>query len=115
MLERYCASQTQAKVSQLKTQLHNTKKESLSVNDYLLKIRELVDLLALVDVNFTAKDHIDAITKGLPSEYDTFFLTIIAISDDHTVEEIESLLLAQEARIEKHNRNLDLLLIPQQM
>ena len=70
------ASQTRAKISQYKTLLQNTKKESLSMNEYLFKIRGFVDLLALIGVNLSIKDHIDAITNGLPSEYNTFFLII---------------------------------------
>ena len=77
------------------------------MNEYLLKICGFVDLLVLVGVNLFVKDHIDAIIDGLPSEYDTFFLTINSRTEDYSVEEIESLLLAQEARIEKHNKRLD--------
>ena len=77
------------------------------MNEYLLKIRGFVDLLALVGVNLSVKDHIDAITNGLPSEYNTFFLTINSWIEDYSVEEIESLLLAQEDKIEKHNKRLD--------
>ena len=110
-LEVYFASQTRIKISQYKTLLQNTKKESLSMNEYLLKIRGFVDLLALVGVNLSVKDHIDAITDGLLSEYDTFFLTINSRTEDYSIEEIESLLLAQEARIEKHNKRLLKLLL----
>ncbi|KAL6322290.1 hypothetical protein AAG906_005259 [Vitis piasezkii] len=94
-LEVYFASQTQPQ------------KQSLSMNEYLLKIRGFVYLLALVGVNLSVKDHIDAITDGLPSEYDTFFLIVNSRTEDYSVEEIESLLLAQEVRIEKHNKRLD--------
>ncbi|RVW60112.1 Retrovirus-related Pol polyprotein from transposon RE1 [Vitis vinifera] len=48
------------------------------MNEYLLKIHGFVDLLALVGVNLSMKDHIDAITNGLP-----------------------------KARIEKHSKRLD--------
>ncbi|KAL6312811.1 hypothetical protein AAG906_022539 [Vitis piasezkii] len=75
-----------AKVTQFKTQLHNTKKGNLSITDYLLKIINVVDLLALVGHKISVKDHIDAIFEDLI----------------HTVEEIEALLLAQESRIEKN-------------
>lgn len=53
------------------------------------------------------EDHVDAIFYGLSSEYDTFVLSTNAHSDDYSVEDIESLLLAQEARIEKNLKNLD--------
>lgn len=42
-----------------------------------------------------------------PIEYDTFIILVNSSPEDYTVEEIESLLLAQETRITKHFRSLD--------
>ena len=64
------------------------------MNEYMLKIRGFVDLLPLVGVNLSVKDHIDAIRYGLPSEYNTFFLIINSQTEDYSIKEIESLLLA---------------------
>ena len=44
-LERYFAIQIRAKVFQFKTQLRNTRKDSLTMNENLLKIRGYIDLL----------------------------------------------------------------------
>lgn len=41
-------SQVRVKISQYKIALHNTKKETYSINDYLLRIRNCIDLLSLV-------------------------------------------------------------------
>ncbi|RVW36051.1 hypothetical protein CK203_117294 [Vitis vinifera] len=87
---------------------HNTKKDDLSVNDYLLKIKSLIAQLASVGYVVTTKDHIDAIFDGLSFEYDTFVVTVNSRNDLYTVAEIESLLLAQENRMEKHSKELDL-------
>lgn len=38
----------------------------------------------------------------MPEEYDTFVISVNPRPELHHVEEIESLLLAQEAKIEKH-------------
>ncbi|KAL6315361.1 hypothetical protein AAG906_000468 [Vitis piasezkii] len=92
-LKVYFVSQTHAKISQYKTLLQNTKKESLSMNEYLLKIRGFVDLLALVGVNLSVKDHIDVITDGLPSEYDTFFLIINSRTEDYSTLKLLLLIL----------------------
>lgn len=56
----YC--QIRAKV----TQLRSAKKGSLVTNEYLLKIRGLVYLLALVGHNLSSEDHIDASLEFLP-------------------------------------------------
>ncbi|PON70288.1 hypothetical protein PanWU01x14_082120 [Parasponia andersonii] len=86
-LDTYFASQTKARIDQFKTQLQNTKKQSLSVNDYLLKIKSLVDQLGSVG-------HV-ILSNGLPVEYDTFVISVNSRSDTYTVAKIESFLLAQ--------------------
>ncbi|KAL6316371.1 hypothetical protein AAG906_018074 [Vitis piasezkii] len=84
-------------------QLHNTKKGDLSISDYLLKIRNIVDHLVLVGHNLsTIGDHIDAVFERLPQEYETFIISVNSRIDPYIVEEIETLLLAQETRIEKN-------------
>ena len=74
----------------IKTLLQNTKNESISMNEYPLKIHSFIDLLALIGMNLSIYDHIDAIMDGLPSEYDTFFLTINSQTKDYSVKEIKS-------------------------
>lgn len=73
------------------------------MNEFLLQIRRIVDLLALVDWKLTVKEHISAIFDGLSREYETFVLSIETRKESYTVEEIEALLLSQEARYEKKN------------
>ena len=75
-LRIYFASQIRAKVSQFKTQLNNTKKGALSIDEYLLKIRNLVDLLGMVGEETKPKDHIKFIYRGLPEEYENFFMNM---------------------------------------
>ncbi|KAK4840954.1 hypothetical protein QYF36_022262 [Acer negundo] len=55
----------------------------------------------------STSDHINAIFDGLSSEYDTFVVSVSSRNDAYTVTEIESLLLAQESRIEKNLKTLD--------
>lgn len=64
------------------------------MNEYLLKIRKLVDQLIHVGVWFSIQDHVNAICEGLSDEYETFVLTTIARNDVHFEEEIEALLLS---------------------
>lgn len=106
-IESYFSQQIRAKVSQYKLQLQNQKKGSLTMNEYLLKIRTCVDLLALVGHKLEAKSHIDAIFDGLPPEYDTFILSVNTRLDPYSVSDIEGLLLSQEARVEKHFKSLE--------
>ena len=64
-LETYFGSQIRAKVSQFRTQLKNVKKEALMMNEFLLKIRGLVDHLALVGHKMSIADHVEVIFEGL--------------------------------------------------
>ena len=73
----------------------------------MLKIRGYIDLLGLVGHSMYEKEHINVIFKGLSTDYDTFILSIELRIDPYTVDDIESLLLPQEARIEKKNKELD--------
>lgn len=76
------------------------------MNEYLLKIKGVVDRLASVGDFITDADHREAIFQGLPEEYDTSIISVSSRPEPYTVEELESLLLAQEARIEKKPRIL---------
>lgn len=42
-----------------------------------------------------------------PQEYDTFLISVYSRSESYTIKEVESLLLAQEGRIEKHSKELN--------
>lgn len=72
-----------------------------------MKIKNIVDRLASVGHIVAETDHIEAIFNGLPEDYDTFVISVNSRSETYMVEEIESLLLAQETRIEKHIKELD--------
>ena len=100
-LNVYFASQVRAKVSQYQTMLKTTSKDSMSMNEFLLKIRGIVDLLGLVGHNVTVKEHIEALFDGLPDEYENFIMNFDLRNKEPTIAEVESLLLNQEARFEK--------------
>lgn len=94
------ASQTRAKIKQLKTQLRTTRKGTLKMNEFLLKVKSVVDSLAAVGNPIPINDYIEVILDGLPNEYDSVVTTVISKTDAYTVDEIETLLLAQEHRLE---------------
>lgn len=104
-LEAFFSSQTKAKVLQLKTQLRNLKKGSLSVNEYLLKLKKIIDSLFSVGASISEPDHIEAILEGLPEEYNSFIVSVTSRSDPYTVNQIENLLLAQEERLDKYKKD----------
>lgn len=57
-LNLYLAAQTRA---QLQILLQNVKKNSLSINDFLCKVKNIVDHLASVGHTVSSSDHVEAI------------------------------------------------------
>ena len=76
------------------------------MNDFLLKIRGIVYHLGLVGDKLTMKEHVEAIFDGLDEEYENFITIFDMRNSLTTLEEVESLLLSQEARIEKKHNHL---------
>uniref|UniRef100_A0A803NGK1 Integrase catalytic domain-containing protein n=1 Tax=Cannabis sativa TaxID=3483 RepID=A0A803NGK1_CANSA len=74
-LNEYYTTLNSANISLYKTQLRNTKMVG-SLNDFLLKIKGIVDLLATIEHKQTPQDHIEAIFNGLPPEYDVFVTSV---------------------------------------
>lgn len=106
-LNLYFATQTRAKVSQLMVLLQNVRKKLLSINDFLSKMKHIVDCLASVGHVESPSNHIEAIFNGLFVEYGTFIISVNSRLEEYTVEEVESILLAQETRVEKYSKDLN--------
>lgn len=53
-----------AKVRQLKSELKNTKKGNHTINEYVLKLKAIVDSLIAVGASVSEQDQIDAIIEG---------------------------------------------------
>ncbi|KAF7840881.1 Retrovirus-related Pol polyprotein from transposon TNT 1-94 [Senna tora] len=100
-IDTHFATQTKARESQLFTQFRSTKKGSLGMSEYLLKMKKVVDALASINSPVSEWDHIQTIFDGLPSEYEGFITSLSLKSKRFTVPQIEAHLLAQEARLEK--------------
>lgn len=57
--------------------------------------------------NLSDADHIETIFNGLQEEYDNFVISVNSRPESYSVEEIESLFLAHEARIENRSKDFD--------
>lgn len=56
--------------------LQNFKKGPLHIKEYLLKIKNVVGLLASVGHVVSISDHVEANFSGLTEEYDTFLILV---------------------------------------
>ena len=88
----------------MKRQLQNTQKGNLSISDYLLKIKKVVDELSTVGHSVEECDQITHILDGLLEEYDPVVMNIVAanLSDHVSVAYVHGLLLNMEMRISRH-------------
>ena len=102
-IEKFFASQTRARIRQLKTQLCNTKKSG-SMTTYLLNVKKVIDQLAVIGSPVSTDEHIEVLLDGLPAEYNSVVTSIISRLDPYSIDEMEALLLAIESRIEKCNQ-----------
>ena len=71
------------------------------MNSYLFEIKKPVDQLIVVGASVTTEEHIQAILDGLPTKYTPLVISIISRLDPYSIEEMEALLFAVEARIER--------------
>lgn len=93
-----------AKIRQFKMELRNTQKGEKPMNEYLMRIKAIVDSIISIGDRITQAEHIEAIFDGLSEDYDPFIISINTRLEPYTVSEVESLLIAQEVRLEKHNK-----------
>ncbi|KAF7802944.1 Retrovirus-related Pol polyprotein from transposon TNT 1-94 [Senna tora] len=91
---------TKAKERQLRTQLRAIKKTGLGMSEFQLKIKKIVDALAAIGSPISDHEHIEILLDALPSEYEGFITSYSMKSEVLTINEVESLLLTQEARLE---------------
>ncbi|GAU19342.1 hypothetical protein TSUD_336290 [Trifolium subterraneum] len=105
-IHKYFHSVLQARARQLRSELKNTKKASRSVGEYLLRIKSIVNSLLAVGDLVSDREQVDAILEGLPEEFNSFVMMVYSRFDTPTVEDVEALLLLQEAQFEKFRQEL---------
>ena len=99
-LAKLFGSQSKAKLMQLKSQFQSTKKDSLSIFSYFCKLKDISDSLAMAGSAVSDEDFIMQLLNGLPLEYDAVVANINS-RDSIELEEVQSLLMNQETRIQQ--------------
>ncbi|KAK6139417.1 hypothetical protein DH2020_026842 [Rehmannia glutinosa] len=102
-LEQNFASQTNAKIMQIKMQLTTLKKNGLTMREYLNKMKSCCDLLAIVGDNISERDQVLHIISGLGPEYNSVMVNVTSRVQPYTVSEVQALLLSFESRLETEN------------
>ncbi|KAF4379061.1 hypothetical protein F8388_022148 [Cannabis sativa] len=101
-LEQRYASQSKARILQIKSQLSTIQKGNLSIFDYLDKVKILADSLSVAGTPMDENDLIMHLLNGLGPEFDPVVVHVTSLVDDLSLESIQSLLLTHESRLERH-------------
>ncbi len=68
-LVKMYSTNAQARKMQLKQKLHNLQKNKLNINDYSTKVKNLVDVLAIIGVPIEDEDLMVVTLNGLGKDY----------------------------------------------
>lgn len=95
-------SQSRVRFMPLMMQIQNTKKGSLSISDYFTKMKKISDSLAIGGNALSSNELIMHILTGLDDSYGSLVTNVLTRLEKEqiTVEELLSLLLSHEIRLE---------------
>ena len=105
-LQQNFSSISRAKAVQIRTQLATARKGAKSAKDFFLSIKRMADDLALAGQPLKNEEILTYVLAGLGQEYDSFVSTITSRSDEVPLEELYSMLLLTEARINQHHDSI---------
>ncbi|KAF5451549.1 hypothetical protein F2P56_026649 [Juglans regia] len=108
-LEGMFTSQSQAKIFQIRHQLTNLKKGSLSVADYYHKVRLLSDTMTAAGEPLRDSEVVSYLLNGLNSEFDSFVISITTRATPISSTELFNHLLTLESRISLHSNQQGIL------
>ncbi|KAF5475541.1 hypothetical protein F2P56_007339 [Juglans regia] len=99
------ATQSKAKVIQVRSQLATARKTTQSVTDYFMYVKKLSDDLAMAGQAIHCDEIITYLLAGLGPEYDSL-ITTISVKEHVSLEEVFSMLLTCEALMQHHQQAL---------
>ncbi|KAJ0081407.1 hypothetical protein Patl1_09761 [Pistacia atlantica] len=102
LFEHHFFTESRARTMHLRNMLQSPKKESFSINEYVLKMKEFSDSLYSSGVHISTEDLIAYILDGLGPEYDAIVANLSSRSD-LTIQEVQFYLHKHEMRIERHS------------
>jgi len=88
-LQDQYASHTCAQIQKMKFLLKTPKNDKTNYA-YLHDIKKVVNMLVVISVPVTTKDHIESILEGLPEDYNAFIVVVTSHTDPYSINEIES-------------------------
>jgi hypothetical protein len=93
------STNTQACKMQLKQELHNVQKNKMNINDYSIKVKNLVDALASIGALVDDEDLVAVTLNGLGKDYSQFRTSIAIRETFPNFQDLITLLISEEMRI----------------
>ena len=97
-LSKMYSTNTQARKMQLKQELHNVQRESMSINDYHMKVKKIADALASIGSPVEDDDLVSVTLNGLGKDNAQFRTSISVRENFPDFEELIALLISEEQR-----------------
>lgn len=92
------------KARQLRSELRNLTKGSRTIENFVLRVREINDSLISVGDPVPLRNLIEIVLDALPKEYDPIVAAVNRKDELCSIDELESFLLAHESRLEKNKK-----------
>ncbi|WKA05198.1 hypothetical protein VitviT2T_023177 [Vitis vinifera] len=88
---------------QLRLEFQTTRKGSLTMMEYILKLKSLADNLAAIGEPVTDRDQIFQLLGGLGADYNSIVASLTAREDEMSFYSVHNILLTHEQRLSFHN------------
>ena len=102
-LEKIFSASSKAWVMQLQLEFQTTKKGSLSMMDYNLKLKNLTDHLVAIGELVHDRDHILQLLGGLGVEYNSIVASLVAREDEVSLHTVHNILLTYQQCLNLQN------------
>lgn len=102
-MRRVYESSSTTRIMGIRAQLERIKKDGLTVSWYLSQIKDITYKFAAIGEPLSYRDHLGYILEGLGVEYDPFVTSVQNRTNTPSLEDVRSLMLSYEARIESRN------------
>ena len=101
-LSNQFGARSRARILHLITQIHTTKKGSLTIHEYYSRMKSILNALRAAGSNMSDDDFIMCVFAGLGSEYDSDVASINSMQESPSHSKVYGMLLSQE-NITEHN------------
>ncbi|RVW20913.1 hypothetical protein CK203_110546 [Vitis vinifera] len=97
------SASSRARVMQLRLEFQTTRKGSLTMMEYILKLKSLANNLAAIGEPVTDRDQILQLLGGLRADYNSIVASLTAREDEMSLHSVHNILLTHEQQLSFQN------------